>query len=155
MRYLIGIGNYTRGDDAVGLRVIEHVVAAGLERGFRAIDLGPGGVNLLFYLGPDTSAAVIVDSARMGLAPSDFRFFGPEDAESRKVLAGFSTHEGDLMQTLALARATIPRLPPIAFLGIEPEDVREFIGLSPKLQARIPDYAAAAIARLIAMTPNA
>ncbi len=47
MRYLIGLGNYMAGDDAVGLRIVEEIAAKGLEHGFRAVDLSSNSLNLV------------------------------------------------------------------------------------------------------------
>ena len=106
MRYLIGLGNYTASDDAVGVRVVEHVVAHGLARGFEAIDLGPRSLDLVAYLVPETTAILLVDAADLGLAAGEYRFFAPGAVESRKLLAGISTHEGDVLRVLELARQT-------------------------------------------------
>ncbi len=151
MRYLIGMGNYTGFDDSIGLRVIEHVVREGLAQGLQAIDLSAGAINLIAYLVPETAAIVIVDSAKMGLAAGAFHFFRAGDVETRKTLAGISTHEDDVLQVVALAQVMHYPIPPLLFLGIEPLRVKNEIGLSPALAARIPDYARAAIERLQAM----
>ena len=148
MRYLLGIGNYHSGDDGIGSRVVEEIAAEGLEKGFRAIDLSANSLNLVTYLVPETEAILIVDSARMGMAPGETRFFAPRDVESQKQPGHLSTHEGDVLQVLELARAMQYPTPPIVIMGIEPESVRSEIGLSKTLQERLPAYAAAAIARL-------
>jgi hydrogenase maturation protease len=148
VRYLVGIGNYTGGDDAVGLRVVEHIVASGLERDFIAVDLSSDALGLVAYLDADTEAVVIVDAARLGLAPGEYRFFSPDEVETRKETAGFSTHEGDVINVLALARSAGYTIPPLAIMGIEPQAVGCGLSLSDRLQERLPAYAAAAIERL-------
>ena len=89
---------------------------------------------------------LIVDSARMGRAPGDFEFFAPDQAASTKALAGFSTHEGDLLKVLEFAAAIVGELPPITILGIEPAELRDEPGLSGELERRFDDYVAAALA---------
>jgi hydrogenase maturation protease len=148
VRYLVGFGNYTAYDDSIGLRIIEYIAERGLEHGFRALDLSTNSLNLVSYLDPDTKAILIVDSARMGMAPGETRFFTPRDVESQKQPGHLSTHEGDVLKVLELARAMQYPTPPIVIMGIEPESVRGEIGLSKTLQERLPAYAAAAIARL-------
>ncbi|MDD5657589.1 MAG: hydrogenase maturation protease [Elusimicrobia bacterium] len=149
MRYLIGVGNYCARDDSVGLRVVEHVVEHGLERGFRAIDLSGNALNLLNFLEEETEHILIVDSARMGRRPGDYEFFKPEDVETKKELSGLTTHEGDLLKILGLARELRYPIPPITFMGIEPQDTSQELGLSGALNARLPEYAAAAVARCL------
>jgi hydrogenase maturation protease len=148
MRYLIGIGNVAAMDDGIGPLLIEHVRDQGLEEGFRALDLGAASINLTAYLDADTDAIVVVDGARMGLAPGDFRFFAPDDVESLKAPARFSTHVGDPLAILAMARSLRLPMPPVVLMGIEPEAVGPGMGLSPVLAARLPEYAAAAVDRL-------
>jgi hydrogenase maturation protease len=146
MQYLVGVGTYAGFDDSIGLRVAEAVAEAGLDRGFRAIELGGNLLDLLHYLDAGTERVLVVDSARMGLAPGECAFFEPAAAETRKELAGFSTHEGDLMKVLELATSLGRPLPPITILGIEPDIIRNEIGLSETLAARMHEYIAEAVA---------
>jgi hydrogenase maturation protease len=151
MRYLIGVGNYTAGDDAIGPRIIEAVVEQGLERGFRAIDLSSNCLNLVAYLAPDTEAILIVDSARMGLRPGDVRFFSPGDVETHKPTGGISTHEGDVLRVLALARAAGYPVPQLEVMGIEPESLEPGAGMSRAIVEKTAGYVADAIDRLAQM----
>ncbi len=148
MRYLVGLGTYTAFDDSIGIRVVERVVSAGLERGFRALDLSGNLLNLVAYLTPETEAMVLVDAARMGLAFGEYRFFAPAEVATRKELAGVSTHEGDLLKVLELARVLGYPEPPLRIMGIEPERVEEGMGLSASLAVRVDEYAGAAIRQL-------
>jgi hydrogenase maturation protease len=144
VRYLIGIGNYMALDDSIGLRIAETIAEENLEDGFHAIELGGNLIDLVHYLSSDAEEVLIVDTACMGLEPGEYAFFTPEQVESRKELAGFSTHEGDLLKVLALAD-TLNTLPPITIMGIEPADIRDEAGLSPRLQARFGEYVDAAV----------
>jgi len=150
MRYLIGVGNYCARDDSIGLRVVEYVAEQGLERGFRAIDLSGDALNLLTYLERETAHILIVDAARMGQASGDYAFFKPEEVETRKGVTGLTTHEGDLLKVLELAREMKHHIPAITFMGIEPKEVRHEIGLSETLRRRLSEYAEAAIRRCLA-----
>lgn len=151
MRYLIGVGTYTAGDDAIGLRIVEAIAEAGLDRGFRAIDLSSNSLNLVAYLTPETEAILIVDSAKMGLAPGEVRCFAPGEAETRKPSAGLSTHEGDVMKVLELARAMGFPMPRLRIMGIEPDTIESRTGLSATLEARTAGYVRAAIDELMSM----
>lgn len=148
MRYLIGLGNYLAGDDGVGVHVVEHVVANGLDRGFTALDLATDALDLVAYLGPETEAVLVVDAAYLGLEPGEFRIFSPDEVETQKELAGFSTHEDDPLRVVELARATGYTIPAFAVMGIEPCRVEQGTELSERLRGRLPEYAAAAIRRL-------
>jgi hydrogenase maturation protease len=150
-RYLVGVGNYMAGDDAVGLRVVEHVVANGLDRDLVAVDLSTDALSLVAYLNADTEAVLVVDAAHLGLAPGDYRFFSPDEVETQKELSGLTTHEGDVLKVLEMARGAGYSIPPFAIMGIEPCEMGSGIGLSECLGERLPAYAAAAIEHLAAL----
>ncbi|HBL19055.1 MAG: hypothetical protein A2X36_13705 [Elusimicrobia bacterium GWA2_69_24] len=154
MRYLIGAGTYAAFDDSIGLRIVEHVAEKGLERGFSAVDLSAGALALMPYLDKTTEHILLVDTAKMGLAPGSYLFFAPEQVVSRKPLGGISTHEDDILKVLELARATGHHIPPITLMGIEPETVRPGFGLSPVLAERFAGYVAEAVARIGASPPR-
>ncbi|MBF0548029.1 MAG: hydrogenase maturation protease [Candidatus Riflebacteria bacterium] len=145
MKYIIGIGAYAMFDDSIGIRVIENIVEKNLEKGFRALDLSGNSLNLVSYLNSDTQKILIVDSANLGISPGDFRFFAPEEVTSEKCLDGFSTHEGDMVKTLCLARDMGYPIPKVVFLGIQPLEMKNEFGLSNPLQANLKNYVQAAI----------
>jgi hydrogenase maturation protease len=145
MRYLIGIGTYLGLDDSIGLRIAESIGEDGLAHDFQAIDLGGNLLDLLHYFVPETEAVLIIDTARMGAEPGEYRFFRPEQVTSRKQLAGFSTHEDDLMKVLEFADSLALSLPPITIMGIEPARIAPEEGLSASLAARFDEYVEAAV----------
>jgi hydrogenase maturation protease len=148
VRYLVGIGNYYGLDDSIGLRVAEAIGERGLDRDFRAVDLGGNLLDLAHYLGAEVEQVLIVDSARMGSAPGEFAFFTPADVTSRKHMAGFSTHEGDLLKVLEFAASVGGPLAPVTILGIEPAEVGDEPGLSAQLAERFDEYVDAAVSFL-------
>ncbi|MBI5622976.1 MAG: hydrogenase maturation protease [Elusimicrobia bacterium] len=150
MRYLIGAGSHAASDDGIGLRVAEKAAVDGLEaaHGFRAVALRGGWIDLLACFEEGTERILVVDSARMGLAPGSVKFFSPEEARSVKVLGGAETHGGDLFASLELAKATGAAIPPLEFMGIEPYSVEPGMSLSPELEARLGEYLSLAVARL-------
>jgi hydrogenase maturation protease len=150
VRYLVGIGNYYGFDDSIGLRIAETIGDRGLDRDFRAVDLGGNLLDLVHYLGAEVEQVLIVDSARMGCAPGEFAFFTPDDVASRKRTQGFSTHEGDLLKVLEFAASLGEAQPlaPITIMGIEPAEIKDEPGLSAPLAERFDHYVDAAVAFL-------
>lgn len=148
MRYLVGVGNYFGGDDAVGSLVVEYIVVNGLDHGFEAVDLSTDALSLVAYLGEETEAILVVDAAHIGVAPGDFLIFSPDQVRTQKDLSGFTTHEGDVLKVLGMAREAGYVIPPIAIMGIQPCDMTSGAGLSDRLAQRVPEYAAAAIQHL-------
>jgi hydrogenase maturation protease len=151
VRYLIGIGNYYGYDDSIGLRVAEAVAERGLDRGFRAIDLGGNLLDLVHYIGDDSERVLVVDSARMGKAPGDVAFFTPDEVANRKISDRLSTHEGDLLKVLEFAGAMDTPIANVTIMGIEPDEIRSEPGLSTVLARRFEEYVDAAV-RFLAAT---
>jgi hydrogenase maturation protease len=136
------------GDDAVGPRVVEHVVVNGLDEGFEAVDLSTDAMSLVAYLDDDTEAMLVVDAAYLGLDPGEYRIFSPDEVETQKELGGLTTHEGDVLKVLEVARDAGYPIPRVAVMGIEPQDLEGEMTLSERLAERLPQYAAAAIEHL-------
>lgn len=151
MRYLVGVGNYFGGDDAVGPRVVEYVEVNGLEEGFEAVDLSTDAMSLIAYLRDDTEAMVVVDAAHIDREPGEFVVFSPDEVESEKVLGGFTTHEGDVLKVIGMARQAGYPIPPLAIMGIQPLDLEGGATLSDCLAERLPMYARVAVERLAAL----
>jgi hydrogenase maturation protease len=148
VRYLVGVGNYMAGDDAVGPRVVQHVMVNGLARDIETVDLSTDALSLVAYLDADTEAVLVVDAAHLGLAPGEFRFFSPDDVETQKELSGLTTHEGDVLKVLEMAREAGYPIPRVAIMGIEPYDMESGTELSECIAERVPAYAAAAVEHL-------
>lgn len=141
----MGVGNYLAGDDAIGPRVVEQVALDGLEGDFEAVDLSTDVLALVAYLNPDTEAVLVVDAARMGLAPGDFRFFTPDEVQTCKEPSGLTTHESDVLNVLQLARQAGFPIPRVVIMGVEPCSVAAGLTLSGVLAERLPGYASAAV----------
>ncbi|MCM2323475.1 MAG: hydrogenase maturation protease [Oligoflexia bacterium] len=148
MRYIIGIGNYSMADDSIGLRLIETIADRGMNTDFEAIDLSDNGLNLFNYLSESTEKMLWVDCVKMGKRPGEFTVFSPELTESQKVLTQMTTHEGDMLKILTMARQAGYPIPPIRILGIEPEKLEPVFELSPILQSRFEEYLGEAIRQI-------
>jgi hydrogenase maturation protease len=140
LRYIIGVGNYSMADDGIGLRIVEHIARNGLDRGFEAVDIADEGTRLLFYLTEKTEKIVLIDAADLGLAPGEYRLFKPEDVETKKETGGLTTHEGDVLRVLDLARNLRYPIPPITILAIQPGSLEPAMELSPALRERFETY---------------
>ena len=112
-----------------------HVVAALAAEAARFpevefLDLGVGGLAVLHHLS-GRRKALLLDCAYMNEPAGTLRRFTPDDVTSAKTLAGFSLHEGDLLQVLELARRLDMAPAEIVIFGIQPAEVTPGEGLSP------------------------
>ena len=130
-------------DEGVGVAVIARLhQCADLPAGLEVIDLGTGGLSVLHEI-RGRKKVIFVDCAYMNLSPATMRRFTPDEVCSAKVQTRLSLHEGDLMQTLELARQLGELPPEVMIYGIEPESVTFGDGLSGALERRLDEYVAA------------
>lgn len=150
MKYIIGIGNYSMGDDGVGLRLVEYIDAHMPTRDFEVIDMSDNGLNLVAYLNEATERILFVDCVHMGKEPGETLVFSPDQVTTDKALANISTHEGDMIKIILMVQGLGYHLPPMRFLGIEPVSCEptDLGKLSPLLEERLPSYVEQAVAEL-------
>ena len=139
-RYLIGVGNETMPDDGVGPRVAEAAAADAQPLGFETIVSGHDTAGILAYFDETTERIVFVDCVRMGKTPGEWACFSPDQVETRKSLGRLTTHEGDLLRIIEMARQIGCPVPQITIVGIEPERIDPGLQLSPALEARVREY---------------
>ncbi len=136
---VVGLGNPLLTDEGVGIRVVEALGNRPIPAGVVILDLGAGGLCVLHEIA-GRQKVIFVDCAFMGEAPGTLRRFTPEEAKSRKVQPRLSLHEGDLFQTLDLARDLGECPEEIVLFGIEPASVAPGDRLSDALLARLDHY---------------
>lgn len=135
---ILGLGNPLRGDDGIGPRFIEELNHHGLPKGVAAIDGGTGGLDLLPIL-ERWEHVVIVDAADMGQGPGQFTRFTPDQVHLARSDNHFSLHHAGLSEVLTLAHALERTLPEMVIFGVQPADVGWRKGLSPKVEAILPE----------------
>ena len=77
---LLGVGNPLRGDDGVGLAVVDWLQERGLPPDVVVVDGGTAGLELVLTLA-DYRRALIVDAVDMGRAPGMWLRFAPNKAK--------------------------------------------------------------------------
>ena len=145
MKFVVGMGNYAKNDDGVGLRVVERIVDDNLDVGFEAIEAGNDPTRLLSCLEEGVERILIVDCARMGLAPGEYKIFPLENVSSLKDVGRSSTHDGDVVRFVELVGGFGAKTPRIDFVGIEPESLDMEMRLSKTLEEKMPEYVKAVI----------
>ena len=137
---VVALGHPFRGDDGVGLKVLELLRED--KRLPKDVDLidAAGSSMAAFHALSGRRKVLFIDCASMGGEPGECRLFRPSDVATRKTLAGLSLHEGDLLQTLEAALQLGDTAEEVLILGIEPQDVGMGAGLSEALQKRLSEY---------------
>ncbi|MBT9386267.1 hydrogenase maturation protease [Pseudooceanicola sp. CBS1P-1] len=134
---VLGLGNTLLGDDGIGVRVAEALLAQRAP-GLRAIDGGTMGFRLADTLAR-SAACICVDAADLGAAPGTVRQLSLEDLTARFATGGRSSaHEAGLLDLLGLVRLE-GRLPPhLAIVAIQPAVLDWGETLSPVVAAALP-----------------
>jgi hydrogenase maturation protease len=138
---VIGIGNPLMGDDAVGPRVVEALSKAPLPEGVAVVDGGTGGLSLLDLM-DGAHQAIFVDAVEFGGTPGEIAVFRPDDVRRMDLAPIASLHGIGLLEALELGESLGLGLPEITIVGVQPDAVELGEGLSPAVQACLPDVTA-------------
>jgi len=137
---VIAVGNAFCGDDGVGAAVLERLAAgarADEAPALDLVDLGTDALGLIEHFEPGRRH-VVVDAARMGLAPGAVAAFRPDEVRARILGDGLSLHGLGLAEAFGLA-ARLGRMPAdVLVIGVEPAQVALGTGLSDAVAAAVP-----------------
>ena len=135
---VVGLGNLLRGDDGVGVRVIQTLVAEALPEGVEVAEGGTQGLGLVSLM-EGWRRVILVDAANVDLPPGEFVRFTPQEA---RLLGGdqhISIHNAGLRDALLLAE-TLNLLPDeIVIYGMQPANLDWDDDLSPQVEAAMPE----------------
>lgn len=133
---VVGLGQDTAGDDAVGLAVVDRLAADGVPE---EVELRRAGdPSVLLELLADRRPVVVVDAV-LGGAPGRVLELSPEDLATGEHLP-LSTHTISVAQAIELARALQEApLAPFCLIGVTVERPRpQQRGLSAAVAAAVP-----------------
>ena len=149
---LIGLGNLLMSDEGIGVRLVAELEARKtVPPGVELLDMGTAGISILHQLAGHTKA-VFVDCAFMGEEPGTLRRFTPEEVVTHKVQTRLSLHEGDLLNTLKLAKELGDCPEEIIIFGIEPQSVEPGLELTDALENRV-EYYLQQLVEEVSLTP--
>ena len=137
---MLGLGNLLLRDDAIGLEILAalRLDAAGRDP---VVDLVDGGTQGLALLGviSERPAMVLLDAVANGGTPGTVYVMTGEEALALRFAPAGTAHEsgaGALLATLHL----LGELPAwVRIVGVEPGIVRTGIGLTPAVEAALPE----------------
>jgi len=135
---VVALGNVLLRDEGVAIHVLRELAKSDLS-GVDLEDLGTSGMAVLHSIA-GRRRAVIIDCARMGVAPGEIRRFRPAEARSAEPLPRLSVHEGDLLDILRLSHELGQAPEDVIIYGIEPADISPGTELSAILKAHLSAY---------------
>lgn len=143
---VLGLGNALRGDDGVGLAVVDRLGTEVLPEGTRLLNVGTSGLEILLdWAG--AARVIVVDAARFGGHPGELRRFDLRTLDIAKTHWG-AGHAQGLGAAVALATALQALPDELVLYAIEPEDFEPLHGLSDSVERCIPAVVAAIVAEL-------
>ena len=139
---VLGLGNILLSDEAVGVRVQEHLQACPEceQLGLRLMDGGTMGMTLLVDM-EDADALIVIDAAHLGKEPGNVQVFEGVEMDEFLRHRGRSPHDiglDDLLDGLRL-REALPECR--ALVGIEPEILTIWENLTDDVAAAVPQAA--------------
>jgi hydrogenase maturation protease len=133
-----GVGNLFLGDDGFGPEVVRRLLAEGsLPPEVAVVDYGIRGLHLAYDLLEGYDALVIVDAIPRGDTAGELTVLevGPDDLGEGELDA----HGMNPVAVLATFGGIGGTLPPTYVLGCRPASLDEAIGLSPAVEAAVPE----------------
>ena len=76
-----GFGNLLLGDDGFGVAVVRKLAAEPIPAGVETLEVGTGGMELVYGLMGGFDRLIVVDAVRRGHAPGTLYVFRPSDAD--------------------------------------------------------------------------
>ncbi|GAB4351857.1 MAG: hydrogenase maturation protease [Gammaproteobacteria bacterium] len=132
---VIGLGNVERGDDAIGVRLVQAVSARSPER----VEWREWGDSDALSMAHDLlevrCPVLVVDGARMGARPGKWRVFDEESVRFARAGQALSTHGIGFDDALRLAR-TLGFDQPLRFFAVQVENLAPGGALSQALAER-------------------
>ena len=131
---VIGVGNPLRGDDGVGIHLLNFLINKkdSLSKKLLFFDGGTKGMNLLHILAK-LDIAIIIDAINLDEKPGSYKFFNYSDIKSNSEFTGFNSHEDNLLKVITLSEK-LDEKPEIYFFGVQPKNVSYGEGFSQDLE---------------------
>lgn len=123
---IIGLGNELLGDEGVGVHAARVLQRAGLPENVQVIEVGTAILDYLEYL-ENAERIIIIDAMKGDGLPGTVYRIPLADCQGQACIA--SMHGFDLFRVMALAGT--PVTPSATVFGVEPENVKWSLELSP------------------------
>ena len=144
---IIGLGNPLRGDDGVGVRVVQTLATYDLPPNIRVIDGGTQGLGLVNLM-EGQQRVIIVDAADIGTSPGQFVRFTLPEARLLGDEESLSIHAAGLREALLLAQALDMLPPEVIIYGVQPLTLAWDSTLSSSIEAGLPSLTSAILAEV-------
>lgn len=129
---IIGLGNPLRGDDAIGIIILDELKKLNINKDIEMIDGGEGGFNILHQL-QRFDRVLIIDAVDFGGNVGETKLFNIVDTTFENL--HLSTHDINICKVADILRV-LGDVPEIFVLAIQPKEMAYKEGLSPELNIK-------------------
>jgi hydrogenase maturation protease len=144
---VVGLGNVLMGDDAFGPYVVQVLLAGyAFPPEVEVLDLGTPGLDLTPHVS-DRRALVLIDTVHSSGQPGELRSYTREDVLRHPPQTRLSPHDPGVKEALLLAEVEGRGPEQVRLIGVIPATTGTGVGLSPAVEAAVPET----VARVIAM----
>ncbi|MCL2735811.1 MAG: HyaD/HybD family hydrogenase maturation endopeptidase [Propionibacteriaceae bacterium] len=133
---VLGVGNPIMGDDGIGLELLAGVEAQCVDTRVEFVDGGTGGMELLPVV-QDATYLLILDAVAGDTPGQVVELTG--DQIPRLLATKLSPHQVGLLDIFAAARLLGREPQTVAVVGVVPETVDLQLGLTPAVEAAMPE----------------
>ncbi len=134
---VIGVGSILRGDDGIGIRVIEELQKEHFSSEIKLLSGDISGLDLIKYFS-DFEKVVIIDAVDIRDKPGTIKSFNSSNIKKSDFCEVVSTHGMKLLETLTLAEK-LDISPEIIIVGIQPKDISFGLDMTIEIEEKIPD----------------
>jgi len=144
---VMGLGNLLMQDEGVGIHALRSLQEQyQFEPDVQLIDGGTSGMDLLPYFRPD-SYVLLIDAMNFSETPGEIGRVEGDDIMAR-LNTKMSVHHLGLSDLLSTVKLLDIEPADLVLIGVQPETIELFLGLSPKLEAVIPKIVQYAVEQL-------
>lgn len=134
---IVGVGSILRGDDGIGVRVLDELEKLDLPQDVKLYSGDISGLDLLKIF-PGFDKVIIVDAADMHEEAGTIKVLDGAKIKKADFKDQFSTHGMALLETLTLAEK-LEMDCDITIVGVQPEFTGFSLELSEKISFKIPE----------------
>ena len=133
-----GFGNLLLGDDGFGVEVVRRLSNDSLPAGAEIVEVGIGGMELVYELMNGCRRLVIVDAVRRGHPPGTLYVFAPSEADIRPgPEQGIDPHFAEPTRAMKVAKKLGCLPEDVTIVGCEPLCCDLDLTLSPAVRAAV------------------
>lgn len=136
---ILGLGNLLLADEGFGVHFVQHLTDNyEIPDHVAVLDGGTAGIMMAPFI-EDVDILYVIDTVALEAEPGTIRRYLDSDVQAGNLQVRMSPHQVGLLDILDLCRVRETAPEQTEMLTIVPEDLSTRIGLSPRLEARIPD----------------